>query len=1146
VLAAVAAAAFTAVGLTAATANAEAVEHVQNGTFDSGTTPWWWTGNAPGSVVDGAMCAPIPAGTTNPWDAILGQNDIPLTDGTAYTLSFSALADQPVTIRANVQLGVEPWTTAFSRDIPIGAAQTYTYTFTSNVDSPGGQIAFQVGGNAAAFTFCFDNVSLTSDDAPPPSTTERLVNGGFDNGTAGWFVYGTTTSGVAGGRLCATVPGGLANPWDAGIGQNDVPLVEGTSYTLRFTLSTATPATLRAVVQLGADPFTGVFFQQLQTGAEQAHLYTFTPSLTTEAGQVVFHLGGNAAPVDLCLDDVSLVGGDPPAGPEQVSNGDFSNGTNGWYNYGVSAPVIDDGRMCAGVPGGLANPWDAGLGQNDIPLINGAQYRFSLEASADPGATVRVNVQLAEDPFTAYFSRDLALTTTTQRFEYTFTAGADSQRAQVAFQVGANANAYRLCIDNVSLQGGEAEPPYVPDTGPRVRVNQVGYLPQGPKNATIVTAATDPVAWELHNGAGTVVASGLTTPRGMDEASGQDVHTVDFSSITATGTGYTLTADGETSFPFDISAHVYDQLRSDALQFFYLQRSGIAIDGALVGAQYARPAGHVGVAPNQGDTSVPCQPGGCGYPLDVRGGWYDAGDQGKYVVNGGIATYQLLSTFERTKYAITAVPGALGDSTLRVPERGNGVPDVLDEARWELEFLMRMQVPAGQPLAGMAHHKVHDQNWTGLPMQPQNDDQLRELHPPSTAATLNLAATAAQCARLFAPYDAAFAGRCLTAARTAYAAAKAHPAVYASGADGNGGGAYSDDDVTDEFYWAAAELFITTGEAQFRTDLTSSPHHTGNVFTSTGFGWPATAAIGRMDLATVPNLLPAADRARIRQSVVDAATMYLQTLYGQAYGLPMPGNAGHYFWGSSSNIINNVIVLATAFDLTGNQALRAGALQGMDYIFGRNALNHSYVTGWGEKSPQNQHTRTFAHQLDASLPNPPAGSIAGGANAGLDDPFAANLLRGCKPQFCYVDDINSYATNEIAINWNSALAWIASFLADQREAAPLPAPTCRVTYTIHGTWPGGFNAQIIIQNTGPVPIDGWQVRWSFLAGQGYRDIWSVAASQSGATVTANNLSWNARILPGQSVTFGFIGTDPGGPNPTPGLFALNAGACTVT
>jgi endoglucanase len=256
-----------------------------------------------------------------------------------------------------------------------------------------------------------------------------------------------------------------------------------------------------------------------------------------------------------------------------------------------------------------------------------------------------------------------------------------------------------------------------------------------------VTAATQPVAWQLRKANGGVAASGTSKPQGIDPTSRQNTHLIDFGRATA-GKGYTLVADGETSVPFDIGGDFYLRMRSDSLAFFYHQRSGIAIDAALVGEKYARPAGHLGVAPNQGDTSVPCQPGVCDYRLDVRGGWYDAGDHGKYVVNGGIATYQLLSAFERTATAPTATPGALGDGTLRLPERGNGVPDVLDEARWELEFLLRMQVPAGRPLAGMAHHKVHDSAWTGLPLAPAADPMARELHPPSTAATLNLAATA--------------------------------------------------------------------------------------------------------------------------------------------------------------------------------------------------------------------------------------------------------------------------------------------------------------------------------------------------------------------------------------------------------------------
>jgi endoglucanase len=839
---------------------------------------------------------------------------------------------------------------------------------------------------------------------------------------------------------------------------------------------------------------------------------------------------------------VSSARADDP--PEQLKNGGFDSGTAGWFSYGTTDVGTGDGRLCTTVPGGLANPWDAGIGQNDVPLVNGSSYTLAFDAAADPGSTFRANVQLGVDPFTSFFSQDIPLTADAQHFEFTFTAGADSTAAQMVFHVGANPADYRLCVDNVSLRGGEPPAPYVPDTGPRVRVNQVGYLPHGPKNATVVTDATEVLPWQLKNGAGDVAASGQTTPRGVDAASGQNVHSMDFSAFDTTGTGFTLVADGETSHPFDIANDVYKQLRSDSLQFFYIQRSGIAIDGSLVGEQYARPAGHVGVAPNQGDTDVPCQPGVCDYRLDIRGGWYDAGDHGKYVVNGGIATYQLLNTFERTKTAFSAGGGAaLGDGTLRVPERDNKVPDILDEARWELEFMMRMQAPAGQPLAGMAHHKMHDQNWTGLPLQPQDDPQLRELHPPSTAATLNLAATAAQCARLYAPYDAAFASKCLTSAKTAYAAAKAHPSMLASDADGNGGGAYGDGDVSDEFYWAAAELYLSTGEQPYLTDLTASPHHTGDVFTPTGFSWGGTAALGRLDLATVPSGLPAADQQQVRQSVVTAADSYLATLTAQAYGLPMGGAKGNYFWGANSNIINNLVVLATAYDLTRDQKYQAGALQGMDYIFGRNALNHSYVTGWGEASSQNQHSRIFAHQLDANLPNPPAGSISGGANAGLDDPFAANLLAGCAPQFCYVDDINSYSTNEVAINWNSALAWISSFLADQGDGQVPAAGACKVAYAWRGTSTGGFSADVTVTNTGPTPINGWAVRWAWTGGQKVTQGRLAAVSQTGATVTATNLPANKLIKPGRSTTFGITGKTGGGANPPPALFTLNGTAC---
>ncbi|MFI8191724.1 glycoside hydrolase family 9 protein [Streptomyces sp. NPDC085946] len=721
-----------------------------------------------------------------------------------------------------------------------------------------------------------------------------------------------------------------------------------------------------------------------------------------------------------------------PAGAdevEQVRNGTFDTTTDPWWASSNVTAGLSEGRLCADVPGGTVNRWDAAVGQNDLTLVKGESYRFSFTATGSPaGHAVRAIVGLSVSPYDTYHEVTPQLSVSGDRYSYTFTSPVDTTQGQVGFQLGGSADPWRFCVDDVSLLGGVAPEPYEPDTGPRVRVNQVAYLPAGPKNATLVTDATAKLPWQLKNAGGTVVARGWTVPRGVDASSGQNVHSIDFGAHRVRGTGYTLVADGETSRPFDIDARAYDRLRLDAAKYYYTQRSGTPIRDDLRPG-YGRLAGHVGVAPNQGDTEVPCQPGVCDYTLDVSGGWYDAGDHGKYVVNGGISTWEVLSTYERALHTRTGDADALGDGTLALPESGNKVPDLLDEVRWELDFLLKMQVPDGEPLAGMAHHKIHDENWTGLPLLPSDDPQKRELHPPTTAATLNLAATAAQAARLYKPYDREFAARTLKAARTAWAAALAHPEVYADPDDGIGGGAYPDTDVTDEFYWAAAQLYLTTGEKDFERYVLDSPVHTADIFGPTGFDWARTAAAGRLDLALVPSRLPGRDK--VRASVVKGADRYLATLKAHPYGMPYAPEGQRYDWGSSHQVLNNAVVLATAYDLTGAAKYRDGALQSMDYILGRNALNISYVTGYGEVNAHNQHSRWYARQLDPALPAPPDGTLSGGPNSSIQDPLAQAKLQGCVGQFCFIDDIQSWSTNEHTINWNAALTRMASFVADQ-------------------------------------------------------------------------------------------------------------------
>ena len=1023
-----------------------------------------------------------------------------------------------------------------------------------------------------------------------PLTTAHDFAGGD---TQGWFSYanaGAVTSSAATGELCAVVDGGV-DPWDVALQHDDVTFDRDTTYTVEFDAHATAAVTVPLQGGLG---YPAAFGHQVVldgTATPQHVELSFTPAdwpttpgtpgspvaddWTTGTGQVSFQLGGQAAPYTFCVDNFSMTSG------TSIEHS-FTGGDLGGFDLydaagGGTARASSDGlSACIDLRGGYANPYEAGLERKYVDITAGRNYVLEMTAYASAEARVNVLVGQYGEPWHRVLDSDATLTTTPQTFTFPFTADAtfssDPATAwgRIQVELGRRTAPYTFCVTELSLvETTQAPPAYEPETGPRVRVNQVGYLPQGPQRATLVTEQTDAVAWQLLSGA-TVVRSGTTTPRGVDPTAGLNVHEIELDGVTTPGT-YTLRADGETSHPFVVGADIYQDLRHDALDYFYPARSGIAIDGSIMGdTAYSRAAGHVGrpgdATPNQGDHAVPCiTPAeaqglygdwSCDYTLDVVGGWYDAGDHGKYVVNGGIAVAQVLSTYERALSAPTGDAGALGDGSLDIPldEQTNGVPDPLDEARWELEWMMRMQVPAGQPLAGMVHHKVHDVDWTGLPLLPADDPQQRRLHRPSTAATLNLAAVAAQGARLWAPYDDEFAAELLAAGRTAWAAALEHPDLLqpAPNADPSpGGGPYDDDDVSDEFYWAAAELFLTTGEQAFEDAVLASPHHTADLFTAGGFYWGQVAALGRMDLAVVESDIPG--RSAIRQSVVDGAETYLARQAAQPFGTAYPGNAeGVYEWGSNSAVLNNQVVLGTAFDLTSDQRFADAVVESMDYLLGRNALNLSYVTGYGTVFSENQHSRWFSHSLTESLPNPPRGSVAGGPNSdvGTWDPVIKGLYNPdhmCAPQACYVDDISSWSTNEITVNWNSALSWVASFVADQRAGDRSDEGTVAwvVTDPSDVTAVDGADVTLTVAASGsPAPT----VQWQRLVDGAWTDV--AGATNAQLTFTARTADSGAQLRAYVANTFGGAYSDaatltvtaagmPAGPGttPTPGTSA---------
>lgn len=592
------------------------------------------------------------------------------------------------------------------------------------------------------------------------------------------------------------------------------------------------------------------------------------------------------------------------------------------------------------------------------------------------------------------------------------------------------------------------------DGASAILLNQVGFELNGPKTGILRTTTRRPVPWNVRASTGEIIASGKTVPFGKSEASGDKVHLIEIEQTLPIGEGYTLSACNTQSRPFSVSATPYRALAVDALSYFYQNRSAVPIEPAYVpDAQWARAAGHTRevVTCFKGKDQTGTYWPGCDHKLDVTGGWYDAGDYGKYSVNGGISVWMMLNAVERMQTNGGIDAAGWGDGRVPMPENGNGLSDIMDEARFELEFLMSLQIPQGarmsvaageqtgtdrkiklteRDVSGLVHHKVHAEKWPALPLLPKDAAATRYVYPPSTAGTLNMVAVAAQCARLWRGIDDQFAGRCLTAAVTGYAAALRNPDVYAYN-NFDGGGPYDDMDLSDEFGWAATELYATTGDASYLQNLTTTPglrwlmRNRDNSLGDTG--WRNLDQMPAATIIAARNSFSENDRARAKTLILTAADRYLSDAEADGYGVPYP--ASGYGWGSNGAIASRSVMLGYAYDLTGDERYRDAMVAMMDYFLGRNPLDQSYIAGYGARAVKHVHHRFWAEGADASYPPAAPGAFSGGPNAGYEPgEHQKTILGECAPQTCWADDYSAYALNEVAINWNAALFWLAAYL----------------------------------------------------------------------------------------------------------------------
>jgi len=680
-----------------------------------------------------------------------------------------------------------------------------------------------------------------------------------------------------------------------------------------------------------------------------------------------------------------------------------------------------------------------------------------------------------------------------------------------------------------------------------ISVNQVGYFPNRKKIAVLGDNAGDinhgassislsgAVDFEVVDKSGKSVFKGKSSAPEKDADSGDTICKLDFSEVKEPGT-YHIEAGEYKSFDFKIGDDIYSEsdhrLLTNAMNYFYQNRSGIDIEEKYITSGEKSKLAHKGghkedtasvqkIWKNEYASKDEATSTYASSKITANGGWYDAGDHGKYVVNGGISIWTLQNMYERAALKDSKKFDD-GSGTVVVPETGNKVPDVLDEAAVELDWIAEMKVDASEPTwgkvaAGMYYHKLHDHKWTGLATKPWDYAEewgtVRIVKPPTFAATLNYAACAAQAARLWKEYDSAKAEKYLSSAIDAYKAYQAayypadtskttHPdlkcecskeeiredSLYAPMWQAKGGGPYGDDNVLDDAYWAACELYISATEMgdayaadalkelesykdayKVTTRITGGENKDGSLTT---FNWGNTASAGSLSLALHPEIT--GDNAKtVNDSILKAAGDYIDTEAKQGYGIPYlfdgepyndPNNLDPsikikgYEWGSNSMVINNAIVMAYAYDLTKDGTYIDGVTQAMDYLLGTNPLSFSFVSGYGSYKLHNPHHRYWSEELDKTLPAAPDGVLSGGPNAGLQDPYVRAL--GFVPgntdnpsQRCYVDSIEAWSTNEVTINWNAPLAWIASFLEDDGNATGDGSTTVTTTKTPDPTKP---------------------------------------------------------------------------------------------
>ncbi len=702
-----------------------------------------------------------------------------------------------------------------------------------------------------------------------------------------------------------------------------------------------------------------------------------------------------------------------------ITNSDFSKGTTDWGTYkesgGVCKLTTKDGQLCLTVSNVGRVNYAVQVFYDIVPLYKNGVYRLKYDISSSVDRFVEGMIQQNGGTYQAYTWKGIQLTSEPQTIDYEFTMEQDSDiMAKLVFNCGIQEKyegelpEHEIYLDNVSLELiDDSNVNYDEVLGYQapINVNQVGYRTDSVKKAVIRgEGASD--EFEVINADTKAVAYKGKLGDAITNTNADEINRIaDFSDLKESGKYYVKCGTLDDSYTFEISDNVYEKLIDDSVRMLYLQRCGEEI----IDKDFGHKACHTSMATVYGTNNK----------IDVNGGWHDAGDFGRYTVAAAKAVADLM-------YAYDANPEMFSDN-IGIPESGNGIPDILDETKYELDWMLKMQADNGG-----VYHKVSCENFPGYIM-PTEEKGALIVTPISSTATADFCASMAMASEFYKEYDKDFAAKCLNAAEKAWAFLEENPNFIFKNPEDITTGDYGDSTDKDERYWAAAQMYRATGDDKYSQALSSMK-------TSKGLDWSTVGDYGNIAIITMDNAdKESAIYKNAVNAVISQADKHVTATDASAYGVAV----STFNWGSNMTVANAGIIMSLANKLTGDSKYAADAESQLDYLLGVNPLGKCFVTGFGTDAPQNPHHRP-SMAVGSAMP----GMLVGGVDQMLDDSAAKAYCRYSAPAKRYVDHSESYSTNEITIYWNSPLTYLLALTDDVTEDIPEETTTTTTTTTV--------------------------------------------------------------------------------------------------